>query len=101
MNKQIGQLVPIKIHVETIFLQQFQSFHIHTSLASFVDANSPNNKSLRTSGFRGGVCGWLGLRDLKTTTKSGTNFFLSYSSTKTQALSFPTRFATHFKPKYI
>ncbi len=46
-----------------------------SSLASFVDVGLPNNKSLGTSGSREGVCGWLGLRDLKTTTKSRTNFF--------------------------
>jgi hypothetical protein len=61
--------------LKQFYYYNFKVFISITSLASFVDANSPNNKSLGTSGFRGGVCGWLGLRDLKTTTKSGTNFF--------------------------
>jgi hypothetical protein len=40
-----------------------------------MDVNSPNNESLGTSAFGGGVYGWPRLRDFKTTTKSGTDFF--------------------------
>ncbi len=45
------------------------------SLVSSMDVSSLNNESLGTSGFRGSVCNWPRLRDLKTTTKSITNFF--------------------------
>ncbi len=53
MNKKVGQLVPIKIHVETIFLQQFQSFHIHNSMApktwTFVYKKNTRNEPTKCS----------------------------------------------------